>query len=62
MEHVDPNQLSLEAGETGTLIWQSTRAGAFDFACLRPGHFDAGMRGKIAVLEDAGQSRKIAAK
>jgi uncharacterized cupredoxin-like copper-binding protein len=49
MEHEDPNQISLEAGKTGDLVWQFTRAGTFDFACLQPGHFEAGMRGKIAV-------------
>ena len=49
MEHEDPNQLSLDPGKTGDLVWQFTRAGTFDFACLQPGHFDAGMRGKIAV-------------
>ena len=49
MEHEDPNQLSLEPGKSGELVWQFTRAGTFDFACLQPGHFDAGMRGKIAV-------------
>jgi uncharacterized cupredoxin-like copper-binding protein len=31
------------------MIWQFTKAGAFDFACLQPGHFEAGMRGKVAV-------------
>lgn len=49
MEHADPNQVSLDPGKTGELVWQFTRAGTFDFACLQPGHFDAGMRGKIAV-------------
>lgn len=49
MEHEDPNQLSLDPGRTGELDWQFTRVGTFDFACLQPGHFDAGMRGKIAV-------------
>jgi uncharacterized cupredoxin-like copper-binding protein len=49
MEHADPSQLSLEGGKTGDLVWQFTRPGTFDFACLEPGHFDAGMRGKIAV-------------
>jgi uncharacterized cupredoxin-like copper-binding protein len=49
MEHEDPNQLSLDPGKTGELVWQFTRVGTFDFACLQPGHFDAGMRGKIAV-------------
>ena len=49
MEHEDPNQLSLEGGKTGELIWQFTNAGTFDFACLQPGHFDAGMHGKVTV-------------
>ena len=49
MEHEDPNQLSLEPGKSGELVWQFTRPGTFEFACLQPGHFDAGMRGKIAV-------------
>ena len=49
MEHGDPNQISLEGGKSGELVWQFTRAGTFDFACLQPGHYEAGMRGKIAV-------------
>ncbi len=49
MEHDDPNAISVEAGKTGTLVWRFTRAGTFDFACLVPGHFEAGMVGKIAV-------------
>ena len=49
MEHADPNQLSVDPGKTGEMIWQFTKAGAFDFACLQPGHFEAGMRGKVAV-------------
>ncbi|WP_211466733.1 cupredoxin domain-containing protein [Collimonas silvisoli] len=49
MEHADPNQVSLEPGQSGELIWQFSKAGAFDFACLQPGHFEAGMRGKVIV-------------
>ena len=49
MEHADPNRVSVDPGKTGALIWQFTRAGTFDFACLQAGHFEAGMRGKIAV-------------
>ena len=49
MEHADANQISVDPGKTGELIWQFTNAGTFDFACLQPGHFEAGMRGKIAV-------------
>ena len=49
MEHEDPNAVTVEPGKTGTIVWQFTRAGSFDFACLVPGHFEAGMKGKIRV-------------
>ena len=49
MEHADPNRISVDPGKTGEMIWQFTNAGTVNFACLQPGHFDAGMRGKIAV-------------
>ena len=49
MEHADPNQVSVEPGMTGELVWQFTKAGTFDFACLVPGHFEAGMVGKVRV-------------
>jgi uncharacterized cupredoxin-like copper-binding protein len=49
MEHDDPNQVTVEPGKTGELVWQFTKAGAFDFACLELGHFEAGMVGKINV-------------
>lgn len=49
MEHADPNQVSVDPGMTGELVWRFSRAGTFDFACLVPGHFEAGMVGKIRV-------------
>jgi uncharacterized cupredoxin-like copper-binding protein len=49
MEHAEPNQVSVEPGMTGELVWRFTRAGTFDFACLQPGHFEAGMVGKVRV-------------
>jgi uncharacterized cupredoxin-like copper-binding protein len=49
MEHADPNQVSVDPGRTGELVWQFTRSGTFDFACLVPGHFESGMVGKIRV-------------
>ncbi len=49
MEHADPNQVSVDPGKTGELVWQFNKAGTFDFACLQPGHFEAGMVGKVAV-------------
>lgn len=49
MEHADANMVTVDPGKTGEIIWQFTKAGKFDFACLQPGHFEAGMRGKIIV-------------
>ena len=49
MEHADPNMVTVEPGKTGELVWRFTKAGTFDFACLQPGHFEAGMVGKVAV-------------
>lgn len=49
MEHDDPNAVSVEPGKTGEFAWTFTRAGRFDFACLVPGHFEAGMKGRILV-------------
>jgi uncharacterized cupredoxin-like copper-binding protein len=30
-------------------VWTFNRAGEFHFACLIPGHYDAGMKGLIIV-------------
>ncbi|MHB8666040.1 MAG: cupredoxin domain-containing protein [Burkholderiales bacterium] len=49
MLHADPNMVSVEPGETGELVWHFTKARTFDFACLQPGHFEAGMMGTVAV-------------
>ncbi len=55
MEHADPNQASVEPGKTAELIWQFTKPGTFDFACLQPGHYEAGMKGQVIVVA-AGQN------
>jgi uncharacterized cupredoxin-like copper-binding protein len=49
MEHAGPNQVTLDPGKTGELVWQFAKAGTFDFACLQPGHFEAGMMGTVSV-------------
>ena len=49
MEHADPNQVVVEPGKTGELIWKFTKAGKVDFACLQPGHFEAGMMGQVTI-------------
>ncbi len=49
MEHDDPNAIKVDPGKTAELIWHFNHVGTFDFACLVPGHFEAGMAGKIIV-------------
>ncbi len=49
MKHADSNALSLNSGETKTLIWKFTSVGNFLAACTLPGHYEAGMITKIAV-------------
>ena len=49
MEHDEPNMVTLAPGKTGEIVWQFTRAGKVDFACLQPGHYDAGMKGAVSV-------------
>jgi uncharacterized cupredoxin-like copper-binding protein len=50
MEHDDPSQVHVAKGKTGEIVWQFTKAGEFNFACLIPGHFEAGMIGRIKVV------------
>ncbi len=49
MEHADDNMVTVAPGKSGEIIWQFTSAGKVDFACLQPGHFDAGMKGLVNV-------------
>ncbi len=49
MEHADANMVTVAPGKTGEIIWQFTKAGKVDFACLQPGHYDAGMKGLVTV-------------
>lgn len=49
MEHDEPSMTHVKPGDTGEIVWQFTKAGEFQFACLIPGHFEAGMVGKVTV-------------
>jgi len=55
MEHDDPNQVTLAPGRKGEIVWQFTKAGKVDLACLQPGHYDAGMKGKVTVSAGKGK-------
>lgn len=49
MEHADENMVTVQPGQSGEIIWQFSKAGKVNFACLQPGHYDAGMKGVVAV-------------
>lgn len=49
MEHADPNAVSVAPGASAELAWTFAEPGAFDFACLAPGHLEAGMTGQLIV-------------
>ena len=49
MKHDEPHMAHVAPGKTGSIVWQFTRPGEFYYACLVPGHFEAGMVGKIKV-------------
>jgi uncharacterized cupredoxin-like copper-binding protein len=48
MEHADPNMAHVKPRSDPT-VWQFTQAGESAFACLQPGHYEAGMVGKVSV-------------
>ena len=50
MEHDEPYMAHVAPGKTAEMIWHFNRVGEFEFACLLPGHFEAGMIGKIRVV------------
>jgi len=49
MQHAEPNQISLNAGQRGGIVWTFDQPGSYAFACLVPGHKEAGMVGTITV-------------
>lgn len=49
MEHDDPNAKRLQPKKAGEIVWQFTNAGTFEYACLIPGHYEAGMKGTVVV-------------
>ena len=51
MAHDEPNQVTLSPGQQGEIVWQFTDAGTVNFACLMPGHYEAGMKGLIKVIK-----------
>ena len=49
MEHDEASMAHVRPGARRDIVWQFTESGDFQFACLIPGHFEAGMVGKVTV-------------
>ena len=49
MAHDEPNGKTVKPKQSGELIWRFTNAGEFEYACLIPGHREAGMTGIVSV-------------
>jgi uncharacterized cupredoxin-like copper-binding protein len=49
MEHDEPYMAHVPPGQTAEILWTFNRRGEFEFGCLLPGHFQAGMRGRVSV-------------
>ncbi|MDC8758184.1 copper-binding protein [Janthinobacterium fluminis] len=49
MEHDAPYMAHVKPGATQDIVWQFTRAGDFNFACLVAGHLESGMKGALKV-------------
>jgi uncharacterized cupredoxin-like copper-binding protein len=47
--HAEANAIVLAPGETRELIWTFAEGTDFEFACNIPGHYEAGMKGRIAI-------------
>jgi uncharacterized cupredoxin-like copper-binding protein len=55
MEHEEPHMAHVSAGKHETMVWQFNQPGEFYYGCLIPGHFEAGMVGRIIVTKGKAQ-------
>lgn len=49
MVHADANAVSVAPGKSADSVWKFSVAGTFLYACLVPGHHEAGMQGIVTV-------------
>jgi uncharacterized cupredoxin-like copper-binding protein len=47
--HDHGNNVLLEPGETGEVVWTFAKAADLEFGCNVPGHYDQGMKGAFVV-------------
>ena len=51
MQHTESNMITLKPGQRGGIVWKFEQPGTVDFACLIPGHMEAGMVAKVTVTD-----------
>jgi uncharacterized cupredoxin-like copper-binding protein len=49
MPHDEPYSIRVDPGQTKQLTWRFADGGIVEFACHEPGHYQAGMYGRITV-------------
>lgn len=49
MRHEQANARRVAPGASVQMLWHFSRPGTFEFACLIPGHYEAGMHGAVVV-------------
>jgi uncharacterized cupredoxin-like copper-binding protein len=59
MEHDEPYMAHVAPAKARDLVWTFNRAGEFEFACLVPGHYGAGMIGKVIVAPADGKAGQL---
>jgi len=55
MVHADPNTVTVAPGDTASLAWQFEGDDLVVFACNIPGHYQAGMFQKTAIVSEASE-------
>jgi len=49
MMHADASSVSVSPGGSADIVWKFSQPGKFLYACLAPGHHEAGMQGVVTV-------------
>ncbi|MCU1732756.1 MULTISPECIES: cupredoxin family protein [unclassified Pseudomonas] len=51
MQHDEPNMVMVAPGQRGELTWSFSQSTPIEFACNVPGHYQAGMVGKLTIAQ-----------
>lgn len=49
MVHTDASSARVAPGKSADIVWRFSKPGKFLYACLIPGHWEAGMQGSVTV-------------